>query len=203
MLNRRLFLFGTGAAIAVAKIGIVAADSPSIVPLVTNKRLFKHRAAYDIFASFQSPVSGAISFQVGIAGLRRLPLFNFAANKAGGALRWVAAPGNEIVLLPNDALRFDVDGLDSNDDCDINVVTAEHDHDDAVPIRVLETWKFNGQKLVLRDTDFLEVDNTLEARRARFKQLKDQPPFDWDALDKEDELEDSLDYYRAVTEEIV
>jgi hypothetical protein len=163
-LTRRWFVFGSAAALALASVPAIVA--PDTVQKVLVPGLYKTRKIRDIFASFDlGPEEQQINAFAEMAISRNgTDIFRIGLNTRG-SFRWVAAPLHEIVVPARGSVNLSVKsprgvGL-------VSMVCAD-DVDDGPPILVSEHYRFprgGGRPTV--DTLFMEVDNSIDARRRR------------------------------------
>jgi hypothetical protein len=113
--TRRFFLFGSAAALAVASLP-KAIETIAPVGKTSYDRKFAYRSIHDIWLGLNSPAadgSKSMGFDIGYNEFDN-QIFQWRINQLG-SYRWVAMPGNELILDPNRTLRLGsdapVDGL--------------------------------------------------------------------------------------------
>jgi hypothetical protein len=179
VLSRRLFLIGSSAAIAAAKLPAFAEERIAVTPLPAMAT-FKHRRICDLTAGFWDTEGqpDTYSFVSTFAAtptqfelfVRGRPFFNVMLGD-GATLRWVATPGNEVILLPGETVALSVkpERLQGA----VKIIVADK-VDEGPPIMRIELHQYPFDKPLLQD---LDEDNSLEARLERVRQAKE-----WAAL---------------------
>lgn len=162
-LSRRLFLFGSAAAVAAASIPFAVKEAIH-VPFVTQvaaQQKFKNRHVLELLAGFDSSNEDGIASVDLIANERTL--LHYAMNQRGSSFRWVAALGHSIKIAGNETFLLNVrseGGIGS-----LSMVCHDWIDDSEYPIEVYERHFFPSQgpaKVLM-----LYPDNSLQARRQR------------------------------------
>jgi hypothetical protein len=184
-LTRRWFVFGSAAVVAAAVLPETA--SPALVPeMVPNSAgVFLRREIFEMaLSSVEFDLRDADGQNVRPVVFRLIvgdrPMLQAAINPNGGHYSWRAL--ESIIQRPHEVLSLDVQSGYSK--CTAAVMYYDY-VDEGPPIRMLATYPipYEGPPLV----NYLDADNSLEARLARKAAAENAAPIDWDDYDWEDD----------------
>lgn len=169
-INRRRFLFGMGAIAAAAALPPVA-QFEQIVAAPPATAFLKRLITDITFSTMGADSSGARSGL--LLDLKRPgtneTIFHTGISNSGALWRWVAMRGNEIIVLPESLVDFDIRG--DMRKCEVHLIC--HDTvDEGPPIELQESHFFEDGSHTNVMSNFLYPDNSLQARLERKRSLR-------------------------------